>query len=98
MARGGRRVGAGRKLGSPNKLTGLARDAIASAADRLGGADRLVVWARADPQNERAFWSQIYTKLLGVQMQISGPEGGPVQVRQIVNEFVSPRPNVVSTQ
>ena len=32
----------GRQKGTTNKVTALAKDAIAAAADRLGGVDRLV--------------------------------------------------------
>ncbi len=46
------------------------------AADRLGGADRLVIWAGEDAQNERVFWSQIYTKLL--PLQVTGEGGGAI--------------------
>ncbi len=62
-------AGMGRKAGSVNKTTKLAKEAIAMAADALGGVDRLVSWAQEDPLNERAFWTSIYTKLLPVQVQ-----------------------------
>lgn len=62
----------GRKKGTPNKTTSLAKDAIAKAADRLGGVNRLVEWAKSEPQNERVFWGQIYTKLLPLQLDHSG--------------------------
>ncbi len=58
----------GRKKGSINKVTALAKDAIAMAADQLGGVDRLVEWAREDAQNERAFWATIYPKLIPVTL------------------------------
>ena len=45
-----------------------AEAAIAEAAQRLGGADRLVDWARADPDNESAFWKMLYPKLLTLQV------------------------------
>jgi hypothetical protein len=67
----------GRPKGVPNKTTTLAKEAIAAAAVGLGGTDRLVAWAREDPQNERVFWGTIYTKLLPVQ--VAGEGGGPVQ-------------------
>jgi hypothetical protein len=57
-------AGKGRPKGSPNKTTKLAKDAIASAAEGLGGAKRLQQWAGEDPKNEAAFWTTIYPKLL----------------------------------
>ena len=72
----------GRLKGTPNKVTALAKDAIAVAAERLGGIDRLVEWARADPANERVFWGTIYTKLL--PLQVSGDPGAPLISKIIV--------------
>jgi hypothetical protein len=48
------------------------------AAEKLGGADRLVSWAQEDPANERIFWGTIYPKLL--PLQVSGDGGGPIQL------------------
>lgn len=60
--------GPGRPKGVPNKATTAAKDAIARAAEGLGGTARLIAWAQEDPLNERAFWSSIYPKLLPIQM------------------------------
>jgi hypothetical protein len=70
-------AGKGRPKGALNKTTTSAKEAIALAAEGLGGADRLIAWAQEDPANEKAFWISIYTKLLPVQ--VSGEEGGPIQ-------------------
>ena len=69
-------AGKGRPKGAVNKVTGIAKDIIAETADRLGGADRLVVWAKEDPLNERAFWSSIYPKLL--PLQVSAEHSGKI--------------------
>jgi len=61
--------GPGRPKGSVNKVGKAAKEVIARAAEELGGADRLVAWAKEDPVNEKAFWSQIYPKLLPLTMQ-----------------------------
>ena len=55
-------AGIGRKKGTPNKVTTAAKEAIAMAAEGLGGTDRIIAWAKEDPLNERAFWSSIYPK------------------------------------
>jgi hypothetical protein len=86
MAGGGSKPGerrGGRQKGTPNKTTKAARDAIAAAADELGGVDRLVAWVREDPQNERVFWGTIYPKLL--PLQVAGDQADPVRT---VNEIV----------
>ena len=56
--------GPGRPKGSPNKVQQSAKDAIAKAAEELGGSERLVAWAQEDSKNEYAFWTQVYPKLL----------------------------------
>ena len=63
----------GKPKGAINKTTRLAKDAIAAAAEGLGGTDRLIAWAQEDPANERVFWGQIYTKLL--PLQVTGADG-----------------------
>lgn len=73
----------GRVKGTPNKVTTAAKDAIAQAAEALGGTERLVAWAQEDPLNEKVFWGTIYPKLL--PLQVSGEGGGPIQtVTQIL--------------
>lgn len=71
--------GPGRKKGVPNKTTKAAKDAIAEAAEALGGAKRLTEWAKEDPANERVFWGTIYPKLL--PLQVTGEGGGPVVIQ-----------------
>ena len=73
--------GPGRPKGSQNKTTKAAKDAIAEAAEKLGGTNRLVSWAQEDPLNERAFWSSIYPKLL--PLQVSGEGGGPIPIAAV---------------
>jgi len=81
VAKGGKREGAGRKPGTPNRLTKDVRDAILQVADGLGGADQMLEWAKSDPVNERIFWSQIFPKLLPkeVKQELTGPDGGPLE-------------------
>lgn len=68
----------GRRAGVPNKITTAAKDAIAQAAEDLGGATRLVEWAKEDPKNEHAFWATIYPKLL--PLQVSGDPDNPAEI------------------
>ena len=69
----------GRKKGAVNKTTALAKDAIARAAEGLGGAARLQAWASEDPINERVFWGTIFPKLL--PLQVTGANGGALVVK-----------------
>ena len=78
MAGKGQPKTGGRQKGVTNKTTATAKEAIALAAERLGGTDRLVDWAKEDPANERVFWGTIYPKLL--PLQVSGEGGGPLVV------------------
>jgi hypothetical protein len=71
-------AGKGRKAGSLNKTTRAAKEAIAFAAEALGGAERLTAWAREDQANERAFWTTIYPKLL--PLQVSGDSENPLGI------------------
>lgn len=61
-------AGKGRPKGALNKTTLAAKDAIAKAADTLGGVDRLVEWVKEDEKNEHTFWGSIYPKLLPLQV------------------------------
>ncbi len=69
-------AGKGRPKGALNKTTQSAKDAIAEAAEVLGGATRLVAWIKEDPSNEKVFWGTIYPKLL--PLQVSGEGGGAI--------------------
>jgi hypothetical protein len=73
----GKKTG-GRKKGTPNKVTTQAKEAIAIAAEQLGGTDRMVAWAKEDPANEKVFWSVIYPKL--VPLQVGGDPDNPIQI------------------
>jgi hypothetical protein len=47
-----------------------AREAIAEAAWRMGGAEGLVEWIRADSKNEYMFWTRIYPRLVPLDINI----------------------------
>lgn len=70
---GSGKAGPGRPKGAVNKTTKAAKDAIAYAAEGLGGAERLIAWAQEDARNESAFWTTIYPKLL--PLQVAGENG-----------------------
>jgi hypothetical protein len=64
----GRKKTGGRKAGTLNKNTVTVKDTIAMAAKRIGGEDRLVEWINESPEHETLFWTQMYMKLLPLQM------------------------------
>jgi hypothetical protein len=80
-------AGRGRPKGAQNKTTRAAKEAIAYAAEGLGGADRLVAWAQEDAKNEAAFWTTIYPKLL--PLQLGGDPDHPL-VHEIRRTVVRP--------
>ena len=68
----------GSRKGIPNKLTVSVKEAIEAAAQGLGGGTRLEAWAREAPENEKAFWTTIYPKLL--PLQVTGKDGAALAV------------------
>lgn len=70
--------GPGRPKGVRNKTTQAAKTIIETAADNLGGAERLTAWAKEDPANERAFWSTIFPKLM--PLQVAGDKDNPLRI------------------
>lgn len=74
----------GSRKGIPNKITTAAKTVIAEAAEQLGGVQRLVEWAKEDPENESKFWATIYPKLIPVQL--TGEDGGAIKFEQVKND------------
>lgn len=56
---GGRRSGAGRAKGQPNKMTAKVKDAIMGAFDELGGMEYLVRVGRSDPKTYITLLSKV---------------------------------------
>jgi hypothetical protein len=71
----------GRAKGTPNKTTLAAKEAITYAFEGLGGADRLIAWAKKDEKNESAFWTSIYPKLL--PLQVTGENGAALKLEVV---------------
>jgi len=67
-------------------MTIAVKDVIAMAADLIGGVNRLVGWIEQSPINERLFWTQIYTKLLPLQINTKVERTNTV-VYKTVEEF-----------
>lgn len=79
----------GRPKGVPNKLTQDVRAMIQEVIDGLGGAQRMMAWAKEDPLNERMFWSQVMPKLMPKEVNVGGQADNPLNVGIKVT-FVDP--------
>lgn len=78
----------GRPKGAVNKTTAKAKEAFQLAFERLGGIDRLVLWANGDPDNLRVFYS-LYSKLIPVDVQTDGEKVNALTItREIVTRKV----------
>ena len=74
-ARGLGNTGLGRVKGVPNKLTRTVKEAFDYAFEANGGAEWLKTWANDNPD----VFFKIYGKRLPQAVEVSGPEGGPMQ-------------------
>lgn len=66
MAKGGRRPGAGRKEGTPNKLSGTAKENVLAVFLRLGGIDAMVKWGKENPTD----FYRLYARLIPQQIDV----------------------------
>jgi hypothetical protein len=85
----GKKTG-GRVKGVPNKLTTGAKEVIAQVAANIGGVARMTKWVRESPENERAFWTNIYTKLL--PLQVAGDKDSPLVFERIERTIIEASP------
>jgi len=74
MANGGKREGAGRKKGVPNKLNATVKEMVIGALSEAGGQNYLLEQSKSNPT---AFMTLVGKVL---PTQITGENGGPVQV------------------
>lgn len=76
----------GRAKGTPNKTTALLKDAILKAAEKAGGKGGLVAYLEKQAQAENP---APFMALLGkvLPMQVTGEDGGPVQV--VIQRFAT---------
>src|SRR5271168_5128862 len=72
----------GRTKGVPNKLTTGAKEVIAQVAENVGGVARMTKWVLEGKENERVFWSSIYTKLL--PLQVAGDQDDPTDKIEVM--------------
>lgn len=85
---------AGRPKGIPNKITAEAKQVIAQAAEGLGGVERLIAWAKEDPDNETKFWATIYPRLIPVTL--ANAPGESFRVEQVNEDAAALRRRLLS--
>lgn len=63
-SKGGKREGAGRPAGVPNKLSSTVKENIIEVFERIGGVESMAAWAS---ENQTQFFN-LYAKLLPLQV------------------------------
>lgn len=81
---GGRRAGAGRKPGVPNKITGDIKTMVVGALAGVGGTEYLM---RQAEENPAAFMSLVGRVL---PLQVTGDGGGAIRIEVVTGV---PRPD-----
>ena len=74
MSKGGKREGAGRKKGRPNKQTRAVKQCLLNAFEEMGGWENLARWG-AD--NETEFY-RLWSKM--IPHEVTGEDGGDISV------------------
>ena len=75
---GGKRQGAGRPKGVPNKTTQSVKDAITEAFERRGGVPSLVAWAE---ENQTEFY-KLWGRLLPTDVKLE--HSGSMTLEQLI--------------
>jgi len=78
---GGKRPGAGRKLGSRNKITIAFKEATMRAFNSIGGDAAFAKWAK---KNQTEFY-KIAARLIPTEMNVSGTAPATIQIVQFTD-------------
>lgn len=81
--KGGKREGAGRPVGVPNKLSGTVKNNVVQVFDDIGGLAYMASWAKDNPNQ----FFNIYAKLLPLQVNGAGNDGE--HISKVVVEFIN---------
>ena len=80
--RGGKRVGAGRKPGTLNKITMQLKEAILEAAHQAGGPGGMVGYLKKQASHNSASFMALLGKVL--PHQIAGDKDSPIQLEHTI--------------
>lgn len=70
-SKGGKREGAGRPAGVPNKISAAVKDNVIAVFEKLGGVQHMAEWATENPTQ----FYNIYSKLMPLQVNGAGDNG-----------------------
>lgn len=82
--------GPGRPKGVRNKVTGTAKDNINAVYEALGSIEAHVRFLKEHPRALADFYSNVYPRLIPLDVQHGGANGGPIKTQVA---FLMPRPN-----
>lgn len=82
---GGKREGAGRPPGVPNKISSTVKDNVIEVFNRIGGVESMAEWAQSSPNQFYA----LYAKLLPTQVDSDVTVSGALDIRRIVIQGVT---------
>lgn len=97
MAKGGRREGAGRKPGVPNRITIQVKEALLWVAEEIGGRERLATWVKADPENEKIYWRDMFCRMLPLEAAVTHRNAMADMTHQELVEFIARKANETNT-
>jgi hypothetical protein len=76
----------GRQRGTPNKTPAF-RAVVLEVFDQLGGA----TWLKAFAQTNPVEFARVLARLMPLEHEHSGPDGGPIQVNDHFHSAAEPR-------
>ena len=82
---GGKREGAGRTKGTPNKLSATVKQNVINVFERLGGEDHMTMWAAENPNQ----FYNIYAKLMPTQSELGTIDGQDSPIN-VTLKFIKP--------
>jgi len=82
---GGKREGAGRTKGAPNKLSATVKQNVINVFERIGGEDHMTMWATENPNQ----FYNIYAKLMPTQSELGTIDGQDSPIN-VTLKFIKP--------